>query len=154
MAIEIERKFLVKEDSWRNNYTHKEHLRQGYFKCSDCTLRVRVSERAGWLTIKGRSVNISRSEFEYSIPKEDAEKMLSEFVANNVIEKVRYFVNYKGSKWIVDEFLGANQGLVLAEIELDSEDADYEKPSWLGEEVSKISRYNNSSLAQCPYSKW
>ena len=80
--------------------------------------------------------------------------MLSEFTANNVIEKVRYFITYKGSEWVVDEFSGANQGLVLAEIELDSEDADYAKPSWLGEEVSKISRYNNSSLAQKPYSKW
>ena len=155
MAIEIERKFLVQNDSWRDNYTKKVKLRQGYLMISrDCTIRVRVSDTEAWLTIKGRAENISRSEFEYPIPNVDAEKILSEFAADNVIEKIRYFIDYEGSEWVVDEFFGRNRGLVLAEIELSSEDVIYEKPSWIGEDVSHDYRYSNSKLSQNPYLNW
>lgn len=155
MIIEIERKFLVQNDSWRDDYTKKVHLRQGYLPTSKgCTVRVRLSDAEGWITIKGPSVNISRSEFEYLIPRADAEKMLLEFAADNFIEKIRYSINYHGSEWVVDEFFGRNRGLVLAEIELDSEDSDYSKPPWVGMEVSQDHRYSNSSLSQHPYLNW
>ena len=155
MIMEIERKFLVIDDSWRNDYSKKVHLRQGYLPtCQGCTVRVRVSDTEGWITIKGPSINISRSEFEYTIPKADAEKMLLEFAADNFIDKIRYFINYKGAEWVVDEFFGRNRGLVLSEIELKSEDSAYSKPSWAGEEVSGDSRYSNSSLSRNPYLNW
>ena len=155
MAIEIERKFLLKNDSWRDHYGKKMELRQGYLSCSeDCTVRVRVSDEKAWITVKGRSHNITRSEFEYLIPKADAENMLLEFAAENIVEKIRYFIDYKGAEWIVDEFFGRNRGLVLAEIELSSENLSYEKPAWIGEEVSNDYRYCNSNLSQNPYSTW
>lgn len=155
MAIEIERKFLLKNNSWRDHYIKKMEFRQGYLSVSpDCTIRVRVSDDEGWMTVKGKARNITRSEFEYIIPKADAENMLLEFAAENIIEKVRYFIDYKGSEWIVDEFFGRNRGLVLAEIELSSENVIYEKPAWIGEDVSNDYRYCNSNLSQKPYSKW
>ncbi len=155
MAIEIERKFLLKDDSWRDHYIKKIELRQGYLSCSeDCTVRVRVSDEEGWLTIKGKPCSITRSEFEYLIPKADAENMLLEFAGDNIIEKVRYFIDHKGSQWIVDEFLGRNRGLVLAEIELQSEELIFEKPVWAGEDISNDYRYCNSNLSQNPYSNW
>jgi adenylate cyclase len=155
MGIEIERKFLLKNDSWRDHYTKKMELRQGYLSTSnDCTVRVRVSDIEGWVTIKGRTRNISCSEFEYLIPKADAESMLLEFAADNIVEKIRYFIDYHGSEWVVDEFFGRNRGLVLAEIELKSEDVICEIPSWIGEDVSGDYRYKNSNLSQKPYLSW
>ena len=155
MPIEIERKFLLKDDSWRDHYSKKMELRQGYLSCSTgCTVRVRVSGEDAWITIKGSPRNITRSEFEYLIPKADAENMLLEFAGDNVVEKIRYFINYKGTQWVVDEFSGRNRGLVLAEVELKSEDAICEKPAWLGEEVTNDHRYSNSNLSQNPYSNW
>lgn len=155
MSIEIERKFLLKNDSWRDHYTKKMELRQGYLSSSkDCTVRVRMSDEECWVTIKGKTKNISRSEFEYLIPKADAESMLMEFAAENVVKKIRYFIDYEGSEWVVDEFFGRNRGLVLAEIELSSEHAIYEKPSWIGEDISNDYRYCNSNLSQNPYSNW
>lgn len=153
--IEIERKFLLKNDSWRDYYTKKIEFRQGYLSSSkDCTVRVRVSDTEGWVTIKGLTRNISRSEFEYLIPKADAESMLLEFAAENIIEKIRYFIDHQGSEWVVDEFFGRNRGLVLAEIELSSEDAICKIPPWVGEEVSGDYRYSNSNLSQNPYLSW
>ena len=155
MGIEIERKFLLKNDSWRDYYTNKIELRQGYLSTSkDCTVRVRVSDKEAWVTIKGITHNISCSEFEYLIPKADAESMLLEFAAENIIEKIRYFIEHEGSEWVVDEFFGRNRGLVLAEIELSSEDVICEKPFWIGEEVSNDYRYCNSNLSENPYLNW
>jgi len=155
MGIEIERKFLLKNDSWRNHYSKKMELRQGYLSGSaDCTVRVRVSDEEGWITVKGRFRNITRSEFEYLIPKADAENMLLEFAGENIVEKMRYFIDYKGNEWVVDEFFGRNRGLVLAELELKFEDVIYEKPAWLGEDVSNDYRYCNSNLSRNPYSSW
>ncbi|MFA6714165.1 MAG: CYTH domain-containing protein [Victivallales bacterium] len=155
MAMEIERKFLVSGDSWRSGCPEKLELRQGYIAESDkCTVRVRVSGTDGWITVKGPTRNISRSEFEYRIPREDAEIMLRDFADGRIVEKTRYFIDYKGGDWVVDEFSGRNCGLALAEIELNSEDAFFEKPDWLGEEVSGDYRYRNSYLSQNPYSEW
>ena len=155
MAVEIERKFLLKNDSWRDHYTKKIHLRQGYLSTSKkCIVRVRVSDTEAWVSIKGQTRNISHSEFEYLIPEADAENMLLEFAAENIVEKIRYFIDYEGSEWVVDEFLGSNKGLVLAEIELSSEDAVCEIPPWIGKEVSEDHRYKNSNLSQKPYTKW
>jgi adenylate cyclase len=155
MGIEIERKFLLKNDSWRDHFTKKMELRQGYFSTSDdCTVRIRISDNEAWLTIKGKTRNISRSEFEYLIPKEDAESMLLELAAEDIVEKVRYFIDCEGSEWVVDEFHGRNRGLVVAEIELSSEDVICEKPEWIGKEVSSDYRYSNSNLSKKPYSRW
>ena len=155
MGIEIERKFLLKNDSWRDHYTKKMELRQAYLSRSkDCTVRVRVADEDAWITVKGKAENISRSEFEYLIPKADAENMLMEFAADNIVEKIRYFIDYEGSEWVVDEFFGRNRGLVLAEIELKSEEVIFEKPAWLGEDVSNDYRYCNSNLSQNPYENW
>jgi adenylate cyclase len=155
MAIEIERKFLVSGDSWRSIWTEKQELSQGYLSESDnCTIRVRISDDDAWLTIKGPSRNISRAEFEYRIPREEAKIMLQDLAEGRVVEKSRYFINYKGSDWVVDEFFGRNRGLLMAEIELSSEDAFFEKPDWIGEEVSGDYRYHNSYLSRNPYSEW
>ena len=155
MGIEIERKFLLKNDSWRDHYTKKMELRQGYLSSSKgCTVRVRVADEESWITIKGKAENISRSEFEYLIPKADAENMLMEFSADSIVEKIRYFINYQGAEWVVDEFFGRNRGLVLAEIELKSEGVIFEKPAWLGEDVSNDYRYCNSNLSKNPYENW
>lgn len=155
MAVEIERKFLVSGDSWRRLWTEKQKLCQGYLSGSEnCTVRVRISATAAWITVKGRARKVSRLEFEYRIPREDAEVMLSDLAGGRIVEKTRYFINYKGSDWVVDEFSGRNRGLVLAEIELSSEDAFFEKPDWLGEEVSEDCRYRNSHLSRHPYSEW
>ena len=155
MKKEIERKFLLKNDSWREHYSKKMQLRQGYLSTSEnCTVRVRVSDAEGWVTIKGRTHNISRSEYEYFIPKADAESMLTEFAAENIVEKIRYFIDYKGSEWVVDEFFASNRGLIVAEIELSAEDVICEIPDWIGEEVSDDYRYYNSNLSKKPYTKW
>jgi len=155
MAVEIERKFLLKNDSWRDYFTKKIELRQGYLSTAkDCTVRVRVADTEAWLTIKGRVRNISSSEFEYLIPKADAENMLLEFAADNIIEKIRYFIDHEGSEWVVDEFFGRNRGLILAEIELSSEDVICEIPPWIGKEVSEDHRYKNSNLSKIPYLSW
>ena len=130
-------------------------MRQGYLSTSkDCTVRVRVSDTEAWVTIKGITHNISCSEFEYLIPKADAESMLLEFAAENIVKKIRYFIEHEGSGWVVDEFFGRNRGLVLAEIELSSEDVICEIPAWVGQEVSEDHRYKNSNLSQNPYLKW
>jgi adenylate cyclase len=155
MGIEIERKFLVINDSWRKDFETKMLLRQGYISTSEnCVVRIRISDSEAWLTIKGANVNITRSEFEYCIPIVDAQEMLDKFAGDNVIEKIRYFIDYHGNEWIIDEFAGLNKGLVLAEIELDSEHSCYDVPSWAGKDVTDDYRYCNSSLSRTPYSSW
>lgn len=155
MPVEIERKFLVINDSWRNDWSRQLKLRQGYlFIAENCTVRVRMDDEHGYLTVKGRTENISRSEFEYPVPYEDAEEMLADLSSGVIIEKTRYFINYNGIEWVVDEFSGRNRGLVLAELELSSEDAVFEKPGWAGEEVSGDCRYRNSRLSRKPYQDW
>ncbi|SHJ51996.1 CYTH domain-containing protein [Malonomonas rubra DSM 5091] len=154
MAIEIERKFLVTNDSWRENAMGI-LFRQGYLSAeADRTLRVRLEGDKGKLTIKGKSRGISRSEYEYEIPQQDAMELLDKLCLKPLIEKTRYRVEHAGMVWEVDEFYGANEGLILAEVELDSEDAEFELPDWAGQEVSDNPRYYNSNLVKDPFTEW
>jgi len=156
MAREIERKFLLKNDDWRKAAAPPRHLVQGYFDTgvNGCTLRVRNDDGQGRLTIKGRPHGFARSEFEYAIPAADVAEMLSEFCTPRVVDKLRYLVEFGGFEWEIDEYLGLNAGLFTAELELPSEDTDFPRPPWLGEEVSGEARYTNGALSRCPYSLW
>lgn len=154
MGIEIERKFLVKDANWRAGEPGV-LCRQGYLRSSKkCVIRVRTQGNQGYLTIKGNQQGISRPEFEYNIPLADAEEMLEKLCARPLIEKYRFRRQYAGMDWEIDEFLGENQGLVVAEIELDAEEQVFIAPDWLGREVSDNPRYLNVNLALNPYSKW
>ncbi len=151
---EIERKFLVTGDGWRG-LGDGVLYRQGYIaRTQDRTVRVRVAGEKGYLTIKYRGEGIARSEFEYDIPLEEAQALLDGLAPGEIIEKLRHTFEYEGSVWEVDEFLGANRGLIVAEIELDAEDQAFSRPPWLGEEVSKVSRYLNVELSRLPYTAW
>ncbi len=153
MNIEIERKFLVKNDDWRR-LAEPVYYRQAYLnEPGGNTVRVRIEGDKAKLTIKGKSHNISRVEIEYDIPMEDAQALFS-LAKTPSVEKYRCKIPFEGNVWEVDEFLGDNQGLVVAEIELKSEDQPFEKPDWIGEEVSHDRRYTNSNLANMPFSKW
>lgn len=155
MKQEIERKFIVTGDGWRAQVDEGTVYEQGYLASSSdaATVRVRLAGEKGILTIKGPSEGISRAEFEYEIPKEEAVYMLRNLCAGRVVSKTRYRLGQSGLVWEIDEFSGANQGLVLAEIELEHEAQNVELPDWLGEEVSLDHRYYNSSLAQTPFSQ-
>lgn len=155
MAIERERKFLVNRSVWETiDKGQSTLIRQAYLSTdTDKIVRVRVMENIGWLCIKGRREGISRFEFEYSIPMEDAEQMIALF-AKSELSKLRYKVKVGDLTWEVDEFLGDNTGLILAEIEVDSEEQAFDKPAWLGNEISFDDRYSNSSLASKPFKDW
>ncbi len=155
MAVEIERKFLVKNDTWKENATVKRYS-QGYLsRQQGRTVRVRRVEEKAFLTIKGpTSHGCSRKEYEYEIPVRDGQELLETLCEQPLIEKNRYLVNFAGMVWEVDEFLGENSPLVVAEIELESVGQQFEKPDWLAEEVTGDIRYYNSSLCVTPYSKW
>ena len=154
MGVEIERKFLVAGDSWRRGAEGIE-FRQGYLPTSGATtVRVRSAGPRAWLTIKGPAEGLRRLEFEYEIPAADAERLLGELCGKPVIEKTRYRLEHAGHTWEIDEFHGANAGLVVAEVELDSEDEEVAKPPWVGREVSGESRYTNAELAKHPYAEW
>lgn len=153
MNIEIERKFLLKNDNWREGAVGV-HYKQAYLnEKGDNTVRVRIEGDKAKLTIKGKSSNISRLEFEYDIPMEDAEALFT-LAKTPIVEKYRYKIMYAGNCWEVDEFLGLNRGLVVAEIELESETQSFEKPDWIGMEVSGDKRYTNANLARKPYCEW
>lgn len=152
MAAEIERKFLVKE-GWRPQ-ANGVRIAQGYLSTvPERTVRVRIKGEKGYLTVKGRNAGIRRAEYEYEIPLADAEEMLS-LCEQPLIEKRRYLEPFGGFTWEVDVFAGANEGLIVAEIELPAEDTPFEKPAWLGAEVSGDARYYNSSLIRHPYRDW
>ncbi len=152
MPTEIERKYLVTSDAWKQNVVSETPMRQGYFDTGpDSTVRVRLEGERAVLTIKGPTVGISRAEYEYEIPEADAREMLDMFCGDCQVEKVRYDVEHAGKRWEVDVFEGANQGLVLAEIELDRPDEAFDVPAWIGEDVSHDSRYRNACLARRPW---
>lgn len=152
MATEIERKFLVKGDAWRKGEATL--YRQGYLnRDKERTVRVRVAGAKAYLTIKGMNTGAVRAEFEYEIPVADAEQLLL-LCDGPLIEKTRFLFPWAGMMWEVDEFHGANDGLVVAEIELQSADQPFDKPSWVGNEVTDDKRYYNSSLAVHPCSSW
>lgn len=151
MAKEIERKFVVKNNLW--NCKEGEDIVQGYLSYrKEATVRVRIKKCRAYLTVKGATENITRNEFEYEIPIEDAIEMLK--LCEKKIEKTRYYEKAGEHTFEVDVFKGDNEGLIVAEIELKSEDEDFIKPDWLGEEVSDDARYFNSNLVNNPYKLW
>jgi len=154
MAKEIERKFLVKGDSWRGQGKGK-HYRQGYLSTvKDRTVRVRIAGDKGFITVKGVNVGASRSEYEYEIPLADAKEVLDRLCERPLIEKIRYRISFDGLTWEVDEFEGENQGLITAEIELRDEKQKVSLPDWIDAEVTGDPRYFNSNLVAHPFSKW
>jgi len=155
MGVEIERKFLVNKEKWSQVIKEKRsHYRQGYMVSDPGkTIRVRLADDAAYLTIKGPTVGVSRPEFEYSIPVEDARQLLNNFCFSE-ISKIRYFIPHEGKLWEVDEFLGENEGLMVAEIELTSEDELFSLPEWIDREVTNEKKYSNSNLAINPYRSW
>jgi adenylate cyclase len=154
MGQEVERKFLVVGDLWRER-AHGSTLRQGFLSTEpERTVRIRVTGERAWLTIKGKTVGAARAEYEYAIPVEDAERMLDTLCQRPLIEKTRYRVPAGPHTWEVDVFDGVNSGLVVAEIELGREDEAFDKPAWLGEEVTHDPRYFNSNLVRHPYRDW
>lgn len=154
MAIEIERKFLVTGDAWKRAAVGVLY-RQGYLSTDKArTVRVRIAGERAFITIKGMAIGIARPEFEYEIPPDDAAAMLDGLCLKPLIEKRRYTLERKGMRWEVDEFLGENLGLVVAEVELDSADQAIELPEWIGLEVTDDARYFNSSLIAHPFSQW
>jgi len=154
MGIEIERKFLVTGDGWRSQ-AEGSIYRQGYIQTKGvATVRVRIADNQGFITIKGPAHGISRAEFEYPVPVADAEQMLATLCDRPLIEKTRYVLNYGALTWEIDEFHGDNNGLILAEVELMDVNQAIEPPDWLGEEVSDDPRYFNSNLAKTPFTQW
>jgi adenylate cyclase len=153
MGKEIERKFLVTGQAWRSGSGVE--YRQGYLNDDkERTVRVRTAGDQAWLTIKGITRGATRSEYEYAIPFDEANTLLDELCLRPLIEKRRYRVDHAGGIWEVDEFFGDNEGLVVAEIELDSEDQPFARPGWLGEEVTGDPRYYNVNLVAHPYRSW
>ena len=152
MAVEIERKFLVIGQPWKT-WKAGVYYQQGYLsKDIHATTRVRLAGDKGYLTVKGKTDGISRLEFEYNIPQQDAQQLLS--LCTGIIEKTRYLYEHQGHVWELDVFHGDNQGLVVAEIELKNIDEAFAKPSWIGLEVSNDVRYFNSSLSSTPWASW
>ena len=153
MAIEIERKFLVINDSWKKQ-ANGTLFKQAYLSSNpERTVRVRISAEKAFITIKSKSQGVSREEFEFPIPVEDAEALLT-LCETAPLEKIRHHINYGDHLWEIDEFMGSNTGLVIAEIELQNETESFEHPAWLGEEVSDDKRYFNSQLTLHPFTSW
>lgn len=161
MGVEIERKFLLAGDGWRERVERSERIAQGYLVGAAAikagharsSVRVRLSGDRAWLNIKSATLGIERHEFEYAIPPDDADHLLHE-LSDGVVEKVRHHVMVDGAHFEIDEFLGDNAGLVVAEIELPSADAAFPRPAWLGAEVSEQARYYNVNLIERPYVAW
>ena len=154
MAQEIERKFLITGEAWRELATGTAY-RQGYLSTvKERTVRVRTIDDKGFLTIKGITVGATRAEYEYEIPASEANEMLDDLCEQPIIEKNRYKVPLDDLIWEIDEFNGVNAGLIVAEVELVSEDQEFTKPEWIGEEVSNDPRYFNSNLIANPYTTW
>ena len=155
MAIEIERKFLVKSDSWRQSVVSSTLMKQGYLGSGAATVRVRQTDKTAFITIKGKANGIARAEFEYEIPVADAQTMLADMTVGSCVEKIRHFVPAgNGLVWEIDEYLNANAPLFTAEIELPAEDTVFDIPDWLGIDVSDNKNYTNRSLSRTPYSTW
>jgi adenylate cyclase len=155
MAVEIERKFKVLNDSWRSEICRSTLLRQGYLaNTARASIRVRLAGYEGWLSVKSMTRGVSRAEYETTIATSDASEMLDTLCDRPLIEKWRHIVVHEGSDWEIDEFLADNAGLIIAELELESEQQPFVRPSWLGAEVSDDERYYNFRLAQLPYRRW
>lgn len=161
MGIEIERKFLLQGDSWRDAVERSEHMAQGYLVgaaalqsgAARASVRARVAGDRAWLNIKSVASGIARAEFEYPIPPTDARTLLDS-LCDGLVEKTRHHVRVDGTLFEVDEFVGDNAGLIVAEVELSAVDASFPKPPWLGREVSHLTRYYNVNLIAHPYAQW
>ena len=153
-TLEIERRFLLRDDSWREHASAPQVLQPGYISVEkECTIRVRVAGHRACLPLKGYISDVSRHEFEYEIPLADAQTMLAT-VCPFKIEKHRYMVEYEGFVFEIDEFFGDNAPLIVAELELPSEDTAYAKPDWLGEEITSDGRFTNAYLSKHPFGSW
>lgn len=161
MGVEIERKFLLNDDSWRSDIERSQSIAQGYLVSAQAlqdgtagaSVRVRLIGDRAWLNIKAATTGIARAEFDYPIPLDDARTMLAG-LCDGVLEKVRHHVRVDGVLFEVDEFAGDNQGLIVAEVELPAVDAPFPRPPWLGREVSALLRYFNVNLIAHPYRQW
>lgn len=155
MGTEIEHKFLIRDERWRQQTTRSVRMRQGYLTSDErCSVRVRVAGDQGFLNVKSGTLGIQRSEYEYPIPLAEAEEILDTLCEKPVLEKTRHYVPVGEHCWEVDEFAGANAGLIVAEVELSRPDEPFERPDWAGEDVSGDPRYYNSRLARQPYTTW
>jgi adenylate cyclase len=155
MGIEIEKKFLLANDGWRNRIAKSVVFRQGYLAGSEkASVRVRIEGSEANINIKGATLGVRRQEFEYSIPFDDASELLSTLSNGPLIEKTRHYIFVGEHKWEIDEFQGDNEGLIVAEIELQDENEFFDKPDWLGKEVSLDKRYYNAMLVTKPYKSW
>jgi len=153
--LEIERKFLVRSNAWKTLATQSAAMRQGYLNDEiGCSVRVRIAGQQAWLNIKSVTIGAQRLEFEYPIPLADAHRMLDTLACKPLIEKTRHFVEIGRHTWEIDVFEGDNTGLIVAEIELDDAAESFEKPDWVGEEVTHDPRYYNTCLASHPYKDW
>jgi len=154
MPVEIERKFLVRGDGWRALGAGMPY-RQGYLSTiPERSVRVRLVRNKGYLTIKGLAVGVTRAEYEYEIPADEAGELLDKLCEQPLIEKTRYRVECNNLTWEIDEFAGDNAGLIVAEVELEKEHQAIALPDWIGQEVTGDPRYYNASLVSNPYSQW
>ncbi|HVH34486.1 CYTH domain-containing protein [Tahibacter sp. UC22_41] len=161
MGVEIERKFLLASDAWRAQVSRSQRLVQGYLVSAAAvtsgaarsSVRVRIGGEQAWLNIKSSNLGAARDEYEYEVPLADAEAMLAR-LCDGVVEKIRHYVAHANHEFEIDEFFGANDGLVVAELELDAVDEAYERPDWLGAEITHLPRYYNLNLIAHPYSAW
>jgi len=159
MAREIERKFLLKDDRWKALAFKQTHFAQGYLNDisqagSKSSVRVRIEGEQANMNIKSLEIGLSRDEYEFSIPLPDAKKMLATLMVGPVIEKIRYLVTIGKHTWEIDEFLGENEGLVVAEVEIASEQEKIDIPDWAGREVTEEVRFYNISLSKRPFNEW
>jgi len=159
MAIEIERKFLIKTDEWKAHVTETHVIKQGYLQSGldvsqKSSVRIRISNKQANINVKSVDLKAVRQEFEYDIPLHDAEQMLATLCSDVVIEKTRFYVPYESHLWEVDVFAGENKGLQMAEVELRRLDEEFVRPDWLGPEVTNDGRYYNIYLLKQPYKQW
>ncbi|GFO72166.1 adenylate cyclase [Bathymodiolus japonicus methanotrophic gill symbiont] len=155
MAIEIERKFLLANDNWRALVSKSINYRQGYLNSDQhSSVRIRVSDDTAKINIKSATIGAQRHEYEYDIPAQDAHELLNTLCHQPLVEKTRRLVVINQHTWEIDEFAGENQGLIVAEIELSDVNETFEKPGWVGKEVTEDVRYYNNQLAKQPYTRW
>jgi CYTH domain-containing protein len=148
MAVEIERRFRVSSEAWRESVARSTRITQGYLAITECAvIRVRVRDTDGYVTIKSRDGGLAREEYEYPVPLEDARSLLN-LCGAKILEKVRHEVTYAGYLWEIDEYFEPFEGLIIAEVELQSEDEDPARPSWIGEDITHDGNFSNAALAQ------
>lgn len=155
MALEIEHKFLLANEEWRSQVEKSVYFKQGYLSSTkQNSIRVRISDTNAWINIKSAVIGTHRLEYEYEIPLSDAKEILDELCHKPLIEKQRHYITHANNIWEIDEFMGENSGLIVAEVELSEIGENFDRPSWIGAEVTHDLRYYNNSLCQNPYANW